>query len=69
MIGKFVTFIIIFIIVYFMLVSKFRKKTKKNKIINLKKCFKCGTFFDEEEMVKLENKYLCKRCFNADNRT
>jgi len=63
--GKLILFIIIIIAIYYLFFKEKplpEKKEKENK--DLIMCEKCKTFVPEDEIIKINNKNICKECYD-----
>lgn len=58
--GKLIFLILICILVYFLIVPKFRKK--EPKIDEFVECQKCKTFINKQEAIIKDEKFYCKDC-------
>ena len=67
--GKLIFFLFIGIIIYFLFFNKkgIKHHPKKEDNIENKElilCDNCKTFTPEEEIIKIDNKNICKECYD-----
>ncbi|MBE3022394.1 hypothetical protein CCAL13119_05840 [Campylobacter sp. RM13119] len=66
MLGKIITLIIVFAVIYLVFFKMLRKKDSGNKEIeNFVECDKCGTFVDMKSAVLSNGRYVCRDCIKA----
>ncbi|CAD7288494.1 PP0621 family protein [Campylobacter suis] len=66
MLGKFLTLIIVGVVIYVVFFKILRKKDGTNKEIeNFVECEKCGTFVASKEAVLSNGKFICRECIKG----
>lgn len=67
MLGKILTIIIVFLLIYLVFFKRLRKKdnTSNKEIENFVECEKCGTFIATKEAVLSGGKFICNECIKA----